>query len=380
MGRITINGTISQFSCKQSIDLELWDAKSNRATGRSERALHVNRELDNIRMQILKHYQRISDKVSYVNAEMVRNAWQGLGTEHATLLAAFDGHNAEFAKRAGKDRSKNTYDKYLAVRLHLGNFIKSKYRRNDLHLKEITEDFIRDFCVYLQTTLGLSSSTAWLYCIPLKMIVTRAHNNGTISSNPFAHYRIRPEIKERGYLTEDELRRMIDCRLDDRKLDVVRDLFVFAAFTGLSYIDIKNLTADKIITFPDGSQWVTTFRAKTKIPVNVKLLDIPLRIIEKYTPPLFNRPIFPVPCSGDCNIRLREVTVRCGIERHIRFHVSRHSFATLALTKGVPIESVSRILGHTNITTTQIYAKITTEKIGRDMDMLSQRLDTFEGA
>ncbi len=308
---------------------------------------------------------------------MVRNAWQGLGTESETLLSALDAHNADFAKRTGKDRSKNTYDKYLAVRLHLGNFIKSKYRRSDLHLKEITEDFIRDFGIYLQITLGLSSSTAWLYCIPLKMILTKAHNNGTISSNPFAHYHIPHESKERGYLTEDELNRMIAHRFDDWKLEVVRDLFIFAAMTGLSYIDIKHLTEDKIVSFPDGSKWVTTHRAKTKTPVNVKLLELPLHIIEKYRPLQRGKRLFPVPCNGDCNARLREVARRCGIDRRITFHVSRHSFATLALTKGVPIESVSRILGHSNITTTQIYAKITNEKIGRDMDMFSRRLDTL---
>lgn len=140
LGRITISGSIAQFSCKQSIDPKLWDAKSNRATGRSDQAVHVNRALDNIRAQITKHYQRISDRVSYVNAEMVRNAWPGIGTEYESLPSALDKHNEEFKKRAGKDRSRNTLDKYLIVRHHLADFIKSQYRRSDLHLKEITED------------------------------------------------------------------------------------------------------------------------------------------------------------------------------------------------------------------------------------------------
>lgn len=186
LGRITINGAIVQFSCKQSIDPKLWDANSNRATGRSDQALKVNRALDNIRAQITKHYQNILDRKSYVNAEMVRNAWQGIGSEYDTLFGAFDKHNGEFKKRTGKDRSQNTYDKYLTVRKHLADFIKLHYRRNDIHLKEITEDFIKEFSIYLHLTLGLASSTTRLYCVPLKMIVTKAHNNGTISSNPFA--------------------------------------------------------------------------------------------------------------------------------------------------------------------------------------------------
>lgn len=154
LGRITINGSIAQFSCKQSIAHELWDAKSNRATGRSDQALKVNRTLDNIRAQITKHYQRISDREAYVNAEMVRNAWQGIGMECDTLLGAFDRHNAGFEKRAGKDRSQSTLYKYLSVRRHLADFIKSGYNRSDLHLKEITEDFIRDFGISAFTCIS----------------------------------------------------------------------------------------------------------------------------------------------------------------------------------------------------------------------------------
>ena len=376
LGRITINGSITQFSCKQGIDPKLWDAKANRAIGRSEQSLRVNRTLDNIRAQVTKHYQRISDRVSYVNAEMVRNAWQGIGTEYDTLLGAFDKHNEEFAKRTGKDRSRNTLDKYLTVRKHIADFIKSQYRRSDLHLKEITEEFIKGFSLYLRITLGLSQSTVWLYCIPLKMIVTKAHNNGTISSNPLAYYHVPQEVKERGYLTEDELKVMIGHDFGiSPKLEIVRDLFIFAVFTGLSYIDIRNLTADNIVISSDGSQWIATHREKTGTPVNVKLLDVPLYIISKYSNTSANGHIFPVPRNSDCNIRLKEIAKACGIDKHVVFHMSRHSFATLALTKGVPIESVSRMLGHTKITTTQIYAKITNEKIGHDMDMFSTKLD-----
>ena len=376
LGRITINGSIAQFSCKQSIDPKLWDTKSNRAIGRSDQSLRVNRTLDNTRAQITKHYQRISDRVSYVNAEMVRNAWLGIGTEYETLLSALDKHNEEFAKRTGKDRSRNTLDKYLTVRKHLADFIRSQYRRSDLHLKEITEEFIKGFSLYLRITLGLSQSTVWLYCIPLKMIVTKAHNNGTIPANPLAYYHVTQEVKERGYLTEDELKVMIAHDFSSSsKLEIVRDLFIFAVFTGLSYVDIRNLTADNIVISSDGSQWIATHREKTGTPVNVKLLDVPLYIISKYSNTSANGHIFPVPRNSDCNIRLKEIAKACGIDKHLVFHMSRHSFATLALTKGVPIESVSRMLGHTKITTTQIYAKITNEKIGRDMDMFSTKLD-----
>jgi len=172
---------------------------------------------------------------------------------------------------------------------------------------------------------------------------------------------------------------MIDHKFDNRTLEIVRDLFVFAAFTGLCYIDIKNLTEKEIITCTDGSKWIATHREKTGTPVNVKLLDIPIQIIEKYESVRNGEHLFPVPKNSDCNRRLKIIAKHCGIDKYITFHQSRHSFATLALTKGVPIESVSRMLGHTDITTTQIYAKITNEKIGRDMDLFSEKLDKLNG-
>lgn len=375
LGRITINGTIAQFSCKQSIEPKLWDAKSNRAIGKSDKAVKLNRALDNIRAQLTKHYQTISDRKSYVNAEMVRNAWQGIVMECDTLLGALDKHNDEFKKRTGKDRSKATLDKYLAVRRHLAAFIKTQYRRTDIHMKEITEDFIKEFSIYLNITLGLSSSTTHLYCIPLKMIVTKAHNNGTIACNPFAYYHIPQEGKERGYLSEGELKVLMKQEFTNPRLEIVRDIFVFACLTGMSYIDIKNLTADRITTSIDGSKWIAQKREKTNTPYRVKLLDIPLQLIEKYKEKRKGGRIFPVPANSSCNLRLKEIAKQCGINKYVCFHLSRHTFATLALTKGVSLESVSKILGHTKITTTQIYAKITTEKIGRDMDLLSERLE-----
>ena len=150
MGRVTINGTIAQFSCKQSVTKAIWDAKGNRATGKSKEAKEVNFALDNIKAQITKHYQRLSDREAFVTAEMVRNAYQGIGTEYETLLRAFDKENAAFAKRVGKDRAKNTYRKYLAVRKYVADFIKYQYKRSDMSMNELTEEFIRDYCLYLK--------------------------------------------------------------------------------------------------------------------------------------------------------------------------------------------------------------------------------------
>ena len=355
MGRVTINGTIAQFSCKQRIQKELWDAKGNRAKGKSRESTTVNFALDNIKAQIAKHYQRLSDREAYVTAEMVRNAYQGIGTEYETLLRAFDKENAAFAKRVGKDRSERTYRKYLIVRKYLADFIKKQYKRTDMAMNELTEDFIRDYCLYLRNKVGLAQSSVWIYSIPLKHIVTSAHYNGKIPRNPFAQYHVDPDHKEREFLTENEIKAMSSIELDNPNFALARDLFIFGCWTGISFIDIKNLTTDNIVDM-NGSFWITSKRQKTGVPFQIKLMDVAMQIIKRYEPFRTGNRLFDIGSYNMVNRRIKTVAKRCGIEKTVSFHLSRHSFAVLALNYGMPIESVSKILGHTNITTTQIYA------------------------
>jgi integrase len=374
MGRITINGQVAQFSCKRSIDPKLWDTKANQAKGKSKEAQDTNHALDNIKAQIIKHYQRIADREAYVSADMVRNAFQGIGNEYETLLRAFDKEIADFKKRVGKDRTKSTYNCKSVVRKHLGEFIRSHFKRADISMNELTEDFIRDFCIYLRNEVGLTESSVWIYSIPLKSIVTRAHHNGRIARNPFALFRVSPNVKPREFLTETELKTMMRHKFADPSVSFTRDMFVFGAFTGISFIDIKQLTEDQIVEI-DGCQWVVSKRQKTKSPYKVKLLDIPLEIIRRYEPYRKGGCIFPMPSYQKISNDLKRIAKTCGLEKNVTFHQSRHTFGTLAVSKGVPIETVSKILGHSKITTTQIYAKMTNEKIAQDMDMFSKKLN-----
>ena len=372
MGRVTINGSVAQFSCKQSIHKDLWDAKGNRAKGKSKESRDINLALDNIKAQIIKHYQRISDREAFVTAEMVRNAYQGFGTEYETLLRAFDKENEAFAKRVGKDRSLSTYQKYLTVRKYLAEFIKVHYKRTDIAMNELTEDFIRDYCLYLRNDVGLAQSSVWIYSIPLKHIVTTAHYNGKIARNPFAQYMVAPDHKERGFLAEDELQAFTTIELNNPDLELARDLFVFGCWTGISFIDIKNLTTENI-TMLGGSPWIVSKRQKTGVPFQIKLMDIPMQIIKRYEPYRISNNLFNIGSHDTINKRIKEVAKMCGIEKRTSFHLSRHTFAVLALNYGMPIESVSKILGHTNITTTQIYAKVTNAKLEHDISMFESR-------
>ena len=378
MGRVTINGTVAQFSCKRTIPKELWDVKGNRAKGKSKEAIATNLSLDNIKAQIIKHYQRLSDREAFVTAEMVRNAYQGLGSEYDTLLKSFDRDCASLLKRVGKDRSMGTYKVMLRARNNTEKFIRYKYNRSDMSMLELTPDFIRDFAVYLSTVKGNRNATIWINCMWLKGVVMRAHFNGKIPRNPFAQFHISPNTKERAFLTEDELKTLVSHEFKDSHSAFVRDLFVFASFTALSFVDLKELTTDEIVEV-NGEKWILAKRHKTQVPYQVKLLDIPLQIIDRYRPFQKDNSIF-----GDINYwtvckRLKKVMSECGITKDISFHCARHGFATLALSKGMPIESVSRVLGHTNIVTTQLYAKITTEKLDTDLSMLGSKLNASFG-
>ena len=378
MGRVTINGSVAQFSCKQTIPKTLWDVKGNRAKGKSAEARNVNLALDNIKAQIIKHYQRISDREAYVTAEMVRNAYQGIGSEYETLLGAFDKDNITFQKRVGTDRVKGTYLARVRARNHVAAFIKANYKRSDLSMLELTPDFIKEFAVFLSTDRGLQNGSIWTNCMWLKGVVMRAHFNGLIPRNPFAQFHISPNIKEREYLTEDELKTLMTHEFADSKLSYIRDIFVFASFTALSFVDIKELTTDDIVEV-NGDKWIISKRHKTKIPFQVKLLDIPLQIIKRYEPFQTDKSIFPNLNYWSICKPLKKMIKECGIRKAISFHCSRHGFATLALSKGMPIESVSRVLGHTNIVTTQLYAKITTQKIDHDLTMFGNKLNQSFG-
>ena len=344
MGRVTINGTVAQFSCKRTIPKELWDVKGNRAKGKSREAIATNLSLDNIKAQIIKHYQRLSDREAFVTAEMVRNAYQGLGSEYDTLMKAFDRDCASLFR----------------ARNNTARFIRHKYNRSDMSMLELTPDFIRDFAVYLSTVKGNRNATIWINCMWLKGVVMRAHFNGKIPRNPF------------------ELKTLVSHEFKDSHSAFVRDLFVFASFTALSFVDLKELTTDEIVEV-NGEKWILAKRHKTQVPYQVKLLDIPLQIIDRYRPFQKDNSIF-----GDINYwtvckKLKKVISECGITKDISFHCARHGFATLALSKGMPIESVSRVLGHTNIVTTQLYAKITTEKLDTDLSMLGSKLNASFG-
>lgn len=379
MCRITIDGTIAQFSCKLDVNPDLWDTQSGRASGRTTEAKETNLFLDNIRVGVNTHYREIFDKDNYVTAEKVKNAYLGLGMKHETILKVFAQHNEDFEKQVGKMKSKSTYQKYCTVYRHLQDFIRYRYKVSDIALKELTPAFIIDFELYLRTTQECTHNTVWVYMMPLRRMITIAQNNGWLNRDPFVEYSISPEDSDRGYLTKEEIKKLMNAPIIKKKHELVRDLFIFCCFTGLSFRDLKNLTTDNLQTSFDGHEWIITKRQKTKVQSNIRLLDVALRIIEKYKGIAKDNRVFPVPSYANLRDNITFIVQACGIKKHVTWHMSRHTYATeICLTNGMPIETLSKTLGHTNISTTQIYAKITNEKVSHDMEALSHKLQDIE--
>ena len=232
MCRITIDGTIAQFSCKCDIHPDLWDIKSNRASGKSAVALETNRFLDKIRVGINAKYKEIAERDNYVTAEKVKNAFLGLEMRHETLLKVFAQHNEDFFKQVDAGlRSPSTYHKYCTVYKHLEEFIKTRYRVSDIALKELTPAFITDFDIFLRTEKQCSHNTVWIYMMPLRRMITIAQNHGWIVRDPFVDYSISAESTDRDYLTKDEIRRLLDLKFRRKSIELVRDLYVFCCFT-----------------------------------------------------------------------------------------------------------------------------------------------------
>lgn len=380
MGRITVDGTQAQFSCKVTANPKLWDTKGGRMTGKSMQALEVNRKLDKMRVSINKHYQEILDRDNYVTAEKVKNAFLGLEYRCQTLLKVYAQYNEDYEKlyKAGM-RSWGSLRRYRCVYRHLQEFLQSRYHVNDISLKELTPAFITDFEAFLRTDKHLCENSLSVYMLPLRTMVFRAIDNGWLTRDPFHDYKVPKVETTRGFLTKEEIHLLMNAELKRKTMQLIRDLYLFCCFTGLSFADLKNLKEEHIQTFFDDSEWIMIDRQKTGVRSTIKLLDYPKSIMEKYRGLCADGRIFPVPCYSDCRGILLRMAKRCGITKHLTWHMSRHTMATeICLTNGVPIETVSSILGHKNIKTTQIYAKITKEKLNKDMDKLSLQLDHID--
>lgn len=356
-----------------------WDREKERIKGRHTDALNINLQLDNIQsgLQAICRKLELTDDLSL---ERIKSEYLGKKQDIDTVMQLFDKHNEGVAARVGISISAPTLQKYKVCQRRFSEFLKVKLCRRDLKLSELTYMIICDFDLFLRTEVRQNYNTATKTMKTFKTIVILGQKLGVLHHDPFVNHRFHLEPVNRGFLTDEEILRIAHKELDIPRLELVRDIFIFSCFTGLAYIDVANLTPDNIVTLDD-KEWIMTKRQKTSVETNVLLLDIPKSIIAKYSHQTYrDGKLFPILSNQKTNSYLKEIADLCGIKKNLTFHLARHTFATMSLSKGVPMESVSKMLGHTNIKTTQIYARITNKKIEHDMEQLAGKLDKFNTA
>ena len=377
--RITVNGRRSELSIQRKVSLEKWNLGSGRVKGYSIEAQEINLYIDIISNKINKIQQNFVEKNIPYSAEKIKNQYLGIGESHKMLLEIFEEHNKQVEKLIGKDFAAGTAERYKTAKMHVEDYIKKDYELLDIPIKDVDHKFITGFEYYLKTVRNCSHNTSVKYITNFKKIVRIAYSNDWITKDPFFNWKGRLKIVDREFLTEEEIQTMIKKELHTLRLDQVKDIFIFCCFTGLAYADVKKLSENNLVIGIDGEKWINIKRTKTDTKSNIPILPTAEAIIEKYAnhPEVTNgNRLLPVLSNQKMNAYLKEISDLCGFTKNLTFHLARHTFATtVTLTNGVPIESVSKMLGHKSLKTTQHYAKILDRKVSDDMTALRNKLN-----
>ena len=313
-----------------------------------------------------------------VTAEALKNSYLGISEKRQTLMQVFAYHNEQVEALSGRDYAAGTVTRYKTIAKHVKEFIEYQYKNSDIYLSQLNHKFITDFEFYLKTIRHCGHNSTIKYIRNLKKVVRIAISNNWLDKDPFVNYKATLENVERNFLSAEELTTLEEKELKIARLAEIRDIFVFSCYTGLAYADVYKLTPDQITIGIDGEKWIHTYRTKTKVRSNVPLLPKAIEILEQYKKHpecVYSGRLLPVRSNQKMNAYLKEIADVCGITKELTFHIARHTFATtVTLTNNVPIESVSSMLGHKSIKTTQIYAKVVEKKVGADMQILRTKL------
>ncbi len=374
--RVTVGGQRYDFPLNVSIRPASWIAKAQRVAGKTEADREANRVIEETGQLITETIERIQQKHYELSIENFKLQFKAKENEYSTIIKLFDYHEA--VER--KNLRPGSYRGYIVTRKHLLDFIRIKFHLSDYSIDAIGKSFVYEFFAYLQGyrregTTRCAVNGALKHIARFKRIMNLAVQNEWIANNPVCLLKVRKEHVEKGYLTEEEIKRLKAVTLLPH-LDIARDIFMFSVYTGMAYVDILMLTNENVKLGIDGSRWLNYHRQKTSQRVAVPLLEPAEELIARYATyhsEKVNRPIFPVPCNQAINRYLKTIAKAAGIRKNITFHMGRHTFATtITLSQGVPIETVSKMLGHASLTITQLYAKIVDKKVMDDMAQLKK--------
>ena len=375
--RITINGRRLDNSTGKFVDPSKWHPEMSKMRGNSEEARLINGHLDNLRTKILIAEKELNKKDIPVNLETLKNMLLGSKERQRLLVPIFEEHNNKIKELLGIEYAPGTYERYQTSLKHTKDFLNWKYSISDIDITKIDHAFITDYEFYLRSVRKCANNTAVKYIKNFNKIIKLCLANDWLEKNPFANYKSKVKEVERVYLSEGEIQNIINKDFKTERLSLVRDIFLFSCFTGLAYIDVKNLTKSHISIGIDGDKWIFTHRQKTESASKIPVLPVTQMIIDKYAdhPQAINEEkLLPILSNQKMNAYLKEIAAVCEIEKELTFHIARHTFATtVTLTNGVPIESVSKMLGHKNLRTTQHYAKVLDKKVSEDMKILRDK-------
>ena len=380
--RITIDGKAAEIAAKRYIDPKKWDNKAHKAVGNSQEAKILNAYLKTLEQQVYDFHYLMLKEEDFVTAESLKSKLLGTDVTTRMLIPIFQEHNDKVEALVGKDFAPGTLERYKTSLKHTQEFLNWKYKVSDIDITKIDHVFIMDYDFWLRSVRKCANNTAVKYIKNFKKIIRLCMANGWLSKDPFLGYKAKLKVVERPYLTKDEIQAIYEKEFASDRLNQVRDFFIFSCFTGLAYVDVKQLSKSNINIGIDGDQWIFTRRQKTDTSTRVPLLPLARELVLKYEnhPQCVNSDVlFPVLSNQKMNSYLKEIASICGINKELTFHIARHTFATtVTLSNGVPIESVSKMLGHTNIKTTQHYAKILDKKVSDDMSVLRNLLQKEE--
>ena len=381
MGRITVNRTMAQFSCKLSCTPELWNPRESRLNGKSKEAVETNAKIEKLLLAINTAFDNLVERKIDFDAANVKDLFQGRMETQMTLMKMTDVVCDDIKARIGIDRAKGTYPGYHYMRLTLGEFIETKYKVRDLAFGQLTEQFIHDYQTFVTGEKGHAIDTARHYLAILKKICRLAYKKGYSEKCHFQHFAL-PKQSERTprALSRESFEKIRDVEIPAYRKShmLARDLFLFACYTGVSYADVVSITNENLYTDEDGALWLKYRRKKNELRASVKLLPEAIALINKYHCE-DRETLFPLLRWSNLRRHMKALAALAGIKDDLCYHQARHSFASLiTLEAGVPIETISRMLGHSDISTTQVYARVSPKKLFEDMDKFIKATKDFQ--
>ncbi|GAA4461793.1 site-specific integrase [Nemorincola caseinilytica] len=377
--RITVDGERKDIHTKQFWEQERWNKQAQRAKGTNESSRTLNAYLDALERDVQNARLRLTEAGLQVTVSEIEKILTGQEEKQRTLLQVFKEHNDKIAALVDMDYAEGTIERYKTTLDHTRRFIEWKYGKEDIELKSLTFEFVSDMEFWLKSARKCGHNSAIKYIANLRKIINICLKNGWLPKDPFYGFKMTKRDVVREYLSEEELQRLANKKFAVDRISQVRDIFLFSCYTGLAFIDVFNLTRERISKGVDGNQWIFTFRQKTDTSTRIPLLPQAQVILERYrshSKCAANNKAFPVLSNQKMNSYLKEIADLCGIAKTLTYHIARHTFATtVTLNNDVPIESVSKMLGHKSIKITQHYAKIIDKKVSNDMQLLAEKME-----